>query len=1341
MLSPTFVLWDIGYNLYTYSSILIIILILCQVKRNYHRITLESKRSGYQHYRKVRKKTRNEASTARGDSGKKPDMPKKLLSVIKSQGWLPQEGSVRRLLCTDPRCDICNDVALDIHQLLTGKHTPISKNALIPSKFSTYQEIMSGSTVTFEPKQESHFLLHSNEPTLSSAVPVVSHVKHQSSFTQLCAQSPSAVSTYDYWAEHDQLRQEFQFTEMSPDHETNFCLLPEDQNVPESQQTMMQRSSNFLCGFQGLNSSVSVLTMSQDVTADTLTHPLSLHIVAVHPAYPLNLSPESLRLLEMHVKKWMHFQRWGLPRRVEESMRQIMPCSPLFYQPENNQPVCFIHNNPLNLTIERFGTMSYQTWGSFMAGQPTQIFWVSEWSMVIDPEQRYTYQQIQNHLTLVLPSPAFKDFDGLNTLPGQQINDPVSHLQQKYRQLFCGLPSLHSESLLGAWGTQGFSLNGTMSKLSMKDPFLFQELSFLPPLPKILPQLTQLPSQSFSNEVTSADHPQAEINVPFLTLAECEALEWHMIQKQLQVQWGLPAIFQGSQPALSPMHCRSYDKAQSSGIVKTSWSGKHTSVLRRKFFPLENSRRSLNVHLQRQLSHHCWGLSEKTQKSSQHVLAHNNQQLLSLRSTRVDSNVGTFQPADQEATLVDESFTKLMDTELVYMPFLCAQAKAMLQNHIHTKCGQILQGNIPACVYSSQECMIPGGQQVTPFTCIPESKTLELQASAGPDSKDKVMPWMPMTLDQQQQNPSIIDTEHPKLSENLTKEVIEKLEVTLRHKYMTFLSGLPDLYYVALSRAVSPENTTQAITTNMVDKPVERLAEPVAPMLPLEEQCLSPAPCLQDTGNTCTDSPHQFQDEVQNKVVAEPVTLESQSEPPWYISFSKTKWSKLNFHLKKKILEVHLGIPIKARKSRELMLPISKKITTQGSLESLNKQEKVLPKDLSNPPNSPCDPDLEQFYHKKQLGIELKAMQKNQKQPLSYTVSHDSGQWVSKIPQPTSDMTAAQVLCVQLEKNLNTPNLDEAWDQEPHSSSKKKDSAQIPTLTEKREDLGRHKNVGNQGEGDAGFVLASIKGSLLAEGQCQKGTLLNKTLYSHQHGSHQHSRQTMQNASHQPSRQDCPQLMLLKQTLGTHNENKGEKSSLRGSQAKISVIHKPARIPQYAQSARFQMSQEQSFLGQPALRKPLQGQRLQHRLLQGQRMPVPAHKSSSLPESGLRNKMKFFLHCISPKIKDKRHHKPMLSITEKVIRKELVQKNLAPVKSPMEQTKREKTSENPMTLCTPTKKQVVVPSLPGPQFSENKLRHRSCSHQQHSESVLGPPRHCPRHCPRMAFVTHLRNPP
>ena len=45
MLSPTFVLWEIGYPLYTYGSIIIIALIIWQAKKNHQELKLGPKRS------------------------------------------------------------------------------------------------------------------------------------------------------------------------------------------------------------------------------------------------------------------------------------------------------------------------------------------------------------------------------------------------------------------------------------------------------------------------------------------------------------------------------------------------------------------------------------------------------------------------------------------------------------------------------------------------------------------------------------------------------------------------------------------------------------------------------------------------------------------------------------------------------------------------------------------------------------------------------------------------------------------------------------------------------------------------------------------------------------------------------------------------------------------------------------------------------------------------------------------------------------------------------------------------------------------------------------------------
>ncbi|XP_042636563.1 protein FAM205A-like [Orycteropus afer afer] len=120
MLSPTFVLWDIGYPLYIYGSIFIIILIIWQVKRSHYELRVEPNKSSCQQHRRLRKRARDAASRARRACQKEAEKPWELLSVMKSQNWLPREERVRQLLCADPCCRICHDMALEIQQLLTS---------------------------------------------------------------------------------------------------------------------------------------------------------------------------------------------------------------------------------------------------------------------------------------------------------------------------------------------------------------------------------------------------------------------------------------------------------------------------------------------------------------------------------------------------------------------------------------------------------------------------------------------------------------------------------------------------------------------------------------------------------------------------------------------------------------------------------------------------------------------------------------------------------------------------------------------------------------------------------------------------------------------------------------------------------------------------------------------------------------------------------------------------------------------------------------------------------------------------------------------------------------------
>ncbi|XP_058287695.1 LOW QUALITY PROTEIN: protein SPATA31F1-like [Hylobates moloch] len=851
MLSPTFVPWDVGYPLYMYGSIFIIILIIWQVKRSHHELNLEVERSCCRCHQKVRQRARDAASTARRLSQEEDEKPKsqELLSVMKSQGWLPLEGSVRRILCPDPHCQICNVMVLEIQQLMVDVNDQISPTlSRSPSQVSSCLEILSVSSVSFEQSLELHSR-NTRELSLASINPTLSQLTDQKSLTQSAAQSTYADGIQDYWADHLQLGQEFQVPDVLTGPNTMASSRLEKPRAPLNQEEMMQSNPSSVQGNQGqhhLNSQVSLLSLNPE-TLNPM-HPMALRMVL--PAHLPFLSPEVL----------------GLPK------------------------------------IE---------------------------------------------------------------------NVPEPHL---------------------------------------KDHFLFNEPSFPQLLPKTSPQSAPPSSPLSPNWVSPSEHQRAQINVPFLTLAEYEALEWHLLQRQLQLQWGWPAALQRSQHTQCLMQHEPCGKAQPPETMTASQPGKSISVLTREplFFP-EHARKLLEFHIQKQLIHHRWGLPQKIQQSIQLLLTSTDQQTVSCSSTAL-ANVSIPQTVALEANGACDVLSPIVAPVSIPMPHLLTQAKAILQKHIDSKCEQIHQGKIPACVHRSWDCRISGGLAVAPFPCIPESHFLVLQRASDPDLHHKVMPWMPTALDQQQKALPGTITEHPKLLRVLSMEAIEKLETTLRHKHLAFLSGLPALYCVALPRALAPAVTSQSVITEMVPRPVEIPAEPLIQIVSFEEQCISLGPCLQGKSETYTDVAEEFQPAVPVKGTMETLPLESQTHPASPHKLQTYILTKLNFHLRKKVLEIQWGIPIRARKSREQTAAAPENISTQKPLESLNHQGETLLQELPIPPDTLPASNPEGVHLKEQLANDLKAVQQNQKQSNSKGVPQGSAHSVSKISQPSGDMTEAHML-------------------------------------------------------------------------------------------------------------------------------------------------------------------------------------------------------------------------------------------------------------------------------------------------------------------------------------------
>ncbi|XP_059110156.1 LOW QUALITY PROTEIN: protein SPATA31F1-2-like [Peromyscus eremicus] len=1309
MLSSTYFLWDTEYSLYAYFYIFIIILIIWQVQQNYHRLKCEHTRSCCRRHRKVRQRARDAASRARRLSREEAEKPWELLTIMKSQSWLPKEEYVRQLLCVDPCCHICDAASLEIQQLLQSERTQTSPalSGLPPG--SSCLEMLPISRVSFEQNVE-HRPRHSRRLPPASGTPILAHL------TEHLTQSTSAVGFQQCYADLLQVGEEFRRTDMPMVSETVASSGLREPVVLMTAGGTMHNNLNYIQqnqDHQSFNSQISFQTPNPESTR--AMHPMTLSLVTT-VSQPF-LSPEVLRLLELHVKKLVHFQRWGLPRRVEESLRQLIPNPPMYFQPENNQPVSFILNTTSRNYVDRFGNISHQTWCSCTDSQPTQTFWVSEWSNV-DLEQKIHCEEIPSPVGKPLFTPDHSVLRGISLLPEGQANDSRNNLQKTCTQLFCGLPSMHSESLVTSFlGTQDLSKDTPQS--SYKDPDLLKESPPFPLLPHTLPKAAPPFSSTSSNEPLY-EHQDAQLSVPFLTLAECKTLEWHLLQRQLQIRWGLPGVTPRSPHVQSHIQYKPCNKTKPQETLKASCPGKSFSVLTRDlFFIPDHTRRLLEFHLQKHLIHLRWGLPQRIQRSIHSLLSSTDQQFRSC-SSRALPSVSIPQPGHPEADGSGDMFALAMDRLSVPMPHFFIQAKAKLKSHVDSKCDQIHQGKVPACVQSSWERRTPGILAVgTPFSKISPGQPLELQAESDSDLHHKVVPLEPGAFDQEKRASSGTLVEHCKRPHALPEETIKKLETTLRHKYLAFLSGLPALYCVTPSRAASPAIVSHSATTEMPPGPVKiPQQQPLTQMIPREDPCQSGLePCTRDDKAASVDTTGEVHPEGPVKRRTEKVPLDSQREI----------LGKLNFHLKKKVLEIKLGFPVTADDLKELNAAGPESKSMQDPVRSLGIPEGTQLQKLPSSGDSPPAPDANRVHLKKQPATAGQPVCHKPSQPSSRTVPHGSAQWGSKASKLRNKMES-QVYCIQMETSGDEPSLEKPFSTEPQGKSKS--SAHVPTLTEKSEEPGKPKAVGDLGERDADLGLSPTSEKTHHDGdeEPEKGPL---------HRTPQGSSQQRQSSHLEdpclPSPQEPPDLEFPEPPPKVLVEREPE-HDMQDSQAKVNVSPKPAKVAKVPQPVASQASRGLPFPRPPTQGKPFGGQTWQDHISEGQVMPISPHASPSLPEAGLKTKMKSFFYAINPKIKGKTHVEPKVSIPGKAAKtsKENVDKGLPQAKS---LTKR----RGPKAQSVSSEKSVIASFLTAPHISDSKLW--PGPRQLRSVSAPRRPRHCPRHCPLLAYAIQYRNPP
>ncbi|XP_039712996.1 spermatogenesis-associated protein 31A6-like [Pteropus medius] len=243
-----------------------------------------------------------------------------------------------------------------------------------------------------------------------------------------------------------------------------------------------------------------------------------------------------------------------------------------------------------------------------------------------------------------IPQPFWTAKDKPEQLPSpQQLSYPKvlgDHLQQKYNQLFWGLPSLHSESPVAtAWISENsstlqspsFLFNGISNAcpihLQAKLPPL---LSHSQPLPQLefqpqalIPTMLQLqapplaqaqahfqspvqilrPSSPSQIRACGVSCPTARNELKSLTSIEIQNTEWPLLPKQLESGWAPPSVIERSQEVFNIF---------TPNLPEDSWVG---SILPENFPISPELRKQLEQHLQKWLIQNRWELPRKIQES------------------------------------------------------------------------------------------------------------------------------------------------------------------------------------------------------------------------------------------------------------------------------------------------------------------------------------------------------------------------------------------------------------------------------------------------------------------------------------------------------------------------------------------------------------------------------------------------------------------------------------------------------------------------------------------------------------------------------------------------------
>ncbi|XP_055128117.1 spermatogenesis-associated protein 31D1 isoform X2 [Symphalangus syndactylus] len=622
---------------------------------------------------------------------KEAEEKRKLLSILKSFGPpascspLGQHHDItrfRRLLCPDPSCQVCNRATADIQRLLSWeslKDAATSVSPLASSASATESSFTLSSTSATTPEE----LILSPRPKPSPPPPLIPSPDLITTLADLFSPSPlrdplppQPVSPLDSKFPVDH----------SPPQQLPFPLLPPHhiERGEPSLQTESSLSLNTIFSFES--------TLCQDISqavnpTDSCAHHHEPPIPSALPTEDctgtqskssltvLKSFPETLSLgdsggsstsaptikgIDHSCSASSEFS-WWQPHAKDSFSSNFVPSDFMeelltlhsseaslgghsvdnVIQPVN---ISFLSHDTLTLlerqVKKRGDFLMWKENGKKPGSFPTQLRpnyqLNSSWNMITSIAVKHDLAE------------SFHFGDSKDKLEWQHIHQkpPYSkcfedHLEQKYVQLFWGLPSLHSESLHptvlvqpGHPSVSVFFHGITNTSISHESPVLPPpQPLFLPstqplPLPQTLPQgqsphLTQVQSEAQHQSPFQALLPSPlflirECGVCFhrsqneaqsLTPSEINHLEWNVLQKVQESVWGLPSVVQKSQEDFCP-------PAPNPVLVRKS-SKVHVPIsILPGDFPLSSEvRKKLEQHIRKRLIQRIWGLPHRIHES------------------------------------------------------------------------------------------------------------------------------------------------------------------------------------------------------------------------------------------------------------------------------------------------------------------------------------------------------------------------------------------------------------------------------------------------------------------------------------------------------------------------------------------------------------------------------------------------------------------------------------------------------------------------------------------------------------------------------------------------------